>query len=211
MGTSSVATVHGQSGGSARHVGAPGDVDGDGLADLLFGGSGYDSGRGYAEVWSGATSGLSSAATATLYGTAANDAFGYTVGGAGDVNSDGVKDFFVSAPTASASVGEVQIFLGVVAPPDTGDTGVVDTGDTGTVDTGLVDTGVVDTGDTGVVDTGGFFEPLLAMLDRAVEEGFLWSEHRRMLLVAGCPEEVLPAIRAYAPPEQRFWLKPDES
>jgi uncharacterized protein (TIGR00730 family) len=36
----------------------------------------------------------------------------------------------------------------------------------------------------GVLDPTGYFEPLIAFLDRAVEEGFLATGHREMLVVA---------------------------
>jgi uncharacterized protein (TIGR00730 family) len=36
----------------------------------------------------------------------------------------------------------------------------------------------------GVLDPTGYFEPLLAFLDRAVDEGFLATGHRELLVVA---------------------------
>src|SRR5207302_4926260 len=43
----------------------------------------------------------------------------------------------------------------------------------------------------GLLNTAGFFDPLLAWVDRCVAEGFLRPEHRALLRVAGDPEELL--------------------
>lgn len=130
--TTSAATVNGVAGALASHLGSPGDIDGDGKADVLFGGSSYDNGRGTAEVWSGARGGLASSATLNLYGTAASDGFGSVVGGAGDLNGDGLLDYFVTAPFGASGYGEVQIFTGDPLSLDTGDTATDTAVDTAT-------------------------------------------------------------------------------
>ncbi len=161
LATTPMSTVVGLSGALAKTIAGPGDVDGDGYADVLYGGSSWSSGAGYVEVELGSAAGLT-AATFTVSG-AAGDALGTSVAAAGDVNGDGAPDFAIGAPTSDSGYGSVQVFYGDVGEPDTGtvdtgtgDTGTVDTGtvDTGTVDTGPVDTGPVDTGDTGPVDAG---------------------------------------------------------
>jgi uncharacterized protein (TIGR00730 family) len=43
----------------------------------------------------------------------------------------------------------------------------------------------------GVLNVNGFFDPLLAWLDRAVEDGFVKPAHRRLLVVTRSPEELL--------------------
>jgi uncharacterized protein (TIGR00730 family) len=50
-----------------------------------------------------------------------------------------------------------------------------------------------------LVNTRGYFDPLLAQLDRAVEERFMGELHRQMWQVVATPEEVPAAIEA-APP-----------
>jgi hypothetical protein len=62
----------------------------------------------------------------------------------------------------------------------------------------------------GVVNTGGYFDPLVAFLDHAVEEGFWRAENRRMLLVADTPAKLLDAFAEYRPPEITRWLKAGE-
>jgi uncharacterized protein (TIGR00730 family) len=54
----------------------------------------------------------------------------------------------------------------------------------------------------GLLNVAGYFDPLLAWIDRAVGEGFLRDEHRRTLLVARQPEELLEMLLAYRPAAQ---------
>src|SRR5713226_8253785 len=46
----------------------------------------------------------------------------------------------------------------------------------------------------GLLNVGGFFEPLLAWLDHAGREGFVKPKHRRLLVEAKTPEELLDRI-----------------
>src|SRR6187549_2842121 len=52
----------------------------------------------------------------------------------------------------------------------------------------------------GLLEVGGYFTPLLAFLDGAVDARFLAPGHRAMLLVANDPTALLAAFRAYQPP-----------
>ncbi len=61
-----------------------------------------------------------------------------------------------------------------------------------------------------VLDVDGFYAPLLAFLDHAVEHGFLRPEHRRMVLVEQDPERVLDRLAGYSPPLVEKWLAPGE-
>ncbi|HKB15294.1 MAG TPA: hypothetical protein VKF62_04480, partial [Planctomycetota bacterium] len=76
----------------------PGDVDGDGAADLLVGDSGASPGgvsaAGEARLYSGLTGTLLFA----VAGTASGDLLGTAVAGAEDLDGDGVPDFVVGAP-----------------------------------------------------------------------------------------------------------------
>jgi uncharacterized protein (TIGR00730 family) len=63
----------------------------------------------------------------------------------------------------------------------------------------------------GVVNLAGYFDPLIEFLDRAVEEGFMRAESRRMLLVAGDPAALLDAFEGYEAPVVRRWLEADEA
>jgi uncharacterized protein (TIGR00730 family) len=61
----------------------------------------------------------------------------------------------------------------------------------------------------GVLNVAGFFDPLRQWLDRAVAEGFLKPAHRRLLLEATSPEELLDLLRRHRPPEREAkWIAP---
>ena len=47
-----------------------------------------------------------------------------------------------------------------------------------------------------LVNTAGFFNPLLALLDRAVEEGFLRLQHRNLLVVSDSIHTVIEEMEA---------------
>jgi hypothetical protein len=113
-------------------VAGPGDVDGDGLADVLVASpdadaTGIDSGvvRAY------------SVANGALLREWSNDqtiltAFGWAVRGAGDVNADGVPDIAIGAPhdgTGGVDAGRVWVFSGACTTPAT--IGFADTGSGG--------------------------------------------------------------------------------
>ncbi|HSV73407.1 MAG TPA: TIGR00730 family Rossman fold protein [Chthonomonadales bacterium] len=48
-----------------------------------------------------------------------------------------------------------------------------------------------------LLDAAGYFEPLAAMLDRAVEEGFLSPEHRALIMCANTPEALLGCLQTH--------------
>jgi len=56
----------------------------------------------------------------------------------------------------------------------------------------------------GVLDVSGYWEPLLAMGDRMVAEGFLPEHLRTSLLVAREPGALLSAMSRYEPPASRW-------
>jgi uncharacterized protein (TIGR00730 family) len=57
-----------------------------------------------------------------------------------------------------------------------------------------------------LLDVAGYFDPLAAFLDHAVEEGFVRREHRAMLLCEPSPEAVLSALARYEPPVADKWI-----
>jgi uncharacterized protein (TIGR00730 family) len=63
----------------------------------------------------------------------------------------------------------------------------------------------------GMLNVEGFFDPLLAWIDRTVQEGFLRPEHRRLLVDAGDPDQLLDQLRDYRPPESRpKWIEKED-
>lgn len=86
-------------------VASAGDVNNDGVPDLIIGADLDDIGgmnRGSARV----VSGLNGATLYTFTGDAAGDFFGHSVAGAGDVNGDGFDDLLVGAWVADPNGGE---------------------------------------------------------------------------------------------------------
>jgi uncharacterized protein (TIGR00730 family) len=64
----------------------------------------------------------------------------------------------------------------------------------------------------GLLNVNEYYDPLLAMLDRAVEDGFLFAEHRRSLLCASDPDELLDSMSRYRHPAAavRRWMRQAE-
>jgi len=83
-------------------VGTAGDVDGDGYDDVIVGAPWYDDGElgdaGRAYVFLGSEGGLSAEPDWTAEGDQAGARFGFSVGTAGDVDSDGYDDVIIGAP-----------------------------------------------------------------------------------------------------------------
>lgn len=90
-----------------RAVAAPGDVNGDGLADVLVGSPMFDAGAktdaGAAFLVLGPLSGVQTTSTwdGKYAGVAAGDRAGQAVSAAGDFNGDGSRDVAVGAPRTS--------------------------------------------------------------------------------------------------------------
>ena len=63
----------------------------------------------------------------------------------------------------------------------------------------------------GLLNVRGYYDSLLTMLDRAVEEKFLFPEHRRLLLCYPDPEALLEAMQAFQPSLEavRRWMRQD--
>lgn len=99
-------------------VAEAGDVNGDGYADVIIGGPGNTNGEaneGRAWVYLGSTSGLQAALNTTLEPNIANEAFGTSVAGGGDVDGDGYSDVIIGSPNAAptaANEGTVRAYRG---------------------------------------------------------------------------------------------------
>jgi uncharacterized protein (TIGR00730 family) len=61
----------------------------------------------------------------------------------------------------------------------------------------------------GLLNVAGYYDPLLAMLDRAEETGFIFPEHRRALLCSSSPEELFTLMSSYEHPLDavRRWMR----
>jgi len=58
----------------------------------------------------------------------------------------------------------------------------------------------------GILNTNGFYDQILAAVDRMVSEGFLKDLNRDMLLVSEYIEELVERMKNYAPPKVRKWI-----
>ena len=61
-----------------------------------------------------------------------------------------------------------------------------------------------------VLNAGGFYDPLIAMFDRATEEQFIRAEHRGLVLIDEAIETLYQQMRAYVPPALPKWLEKEE-
>ena len=99
-------------------VASAGDVNGDGLGDIIVGAYMYDNGQadeGRAYVYLGAASALSMTASWTAESNQANAEYGLSVASAGDVNGDGFGDVIVGADyydNGQADEGRAYVYLG---------------------------------------------------------------------------------------------------
>jgi len=127
--------INGQeaSGFSGWSVASAGDVNGDGLADLIVAAhksdpsSRSDAGRSYVVFGKTSTSAINLSAIApssgspiggfVINGQGASDESGYSVASAGDVNGDGFADLIIGAPksnpAAGADAGRTYVVFGV--------------------------------------------------------------------------------------------------
>jgi hypothetical protein len=92
-------------------VSGAGDVNNDGYADLIVGARSSDGTAGRAYVYSGQSGGL----LYTFAGEGAENWFGYSVSGAGDVNGDGYAELVVGAfgnDAGGSNAGRVYVYSG---------------------------------------------------------------------------------------------------
>ncbi len=58
----------------------------------------------------------------------------------------------------------------------------------------------------GLLNAGRYYDPLLAVFDHMVQQGFLSEEHRAMVLVETGPEALLEVLAGYVPPRVVKWV-----
>ena len=115
-------TLNGVAGSySGRSVSGAGDINGDGVADLIIGAYGANSQAGASYVVFGKPgigstgslplSSLNGANGFVLPGVASSES-GYSVSGAGDVNVDGVADLIIGAPYTNSQAGANYVVFG---------------------------------------------------------------------------------------------------
>ena len=63
----------------------------------------------------------------------------------------------------------------------------------------------------GILNVNDYYHHFLAMLDHAVQEQLLKSEHREMLLEASTPEAMIETLRNYVPRYVKKWITRNET
>lgn len=53
----------------------------------------------------------------------------------------------------------------------------------------------------GLLNIRGYFDPFLSLVDHAIEESFVYPEHRKLFCVATDPGVLLPMLEDYTPPQ----------
>lgn len=63
----------------------------------------------------------------------------------------------------------------------------------------------------GILNVRGYYDPLLSAIEHARVEGFMYAEHRSLLVSAGQPGELLDKLETYRPPDGlEKWLTREE-
>ena len=64
----------------------------------------------------------------------------------------------------------------------------------------------------GILNVEGYYDPLIALMDHAVTEGFVRPEHRDLVRISDDPEGLVSLLASYDPPPVApRWLEPDET
>ena len=63
----------------------------------------------------------------------------------------------------------------------------------------------------GLLDVEGFYGPMTAFLDRAVEEGFIRREHRGIVVTDADPVRLMEKLEQASLPDLPKWIGPDET
>ncbi len=106
---------------SGTSVSSAGDVNGDGIDDLIIGANFANSNAGESYVVFGQDSGFNASFNLAdldgsngfvINGTSSGDFSGTSVSGAGDVNGDGIDDLIIGANFANSNAGESYVVFG---------------------------------------------------------------------------------------------------
>ena len=63
----------------------------------------------------------------------------------------------------------------------------------------------------GILNVAGYYDPLVALLDHAVAEGFVSAANRGLLSVDDDPLRLLDRMAAHLPPPAPSWITPEEA
>jgi uncharacterized protein (TIGR00730 family) len=64
----------------------------------------------------------------------------------------------------------------------------------------------------GLLNVAGYYDPLLAMIERAVEEGFILPRYRNLFVASSGVDELFDLMRKFQPPEGVVkWIEMSET
>jgi uncharacterized protein (TIGR00730 family) len=63
----------------------------------------------------------------------------------------------------------------------------------------------------GVLNVAGYYDPLVALLEHAAAEGFLWSGGGELIAIEDDPLRLIDRLARYEPPPTPEWITPDEA
>lgn len=63
----------------------------------------------------------------------------------------------------------------------------------------------------GLLNTAGYYDPLLAQLDAATDEGFVSASNRTILVSEREPDAILDRLERHTPPPVARWIRADET
>lgn len=58
----------------------------------------------------------------------------------------------------------------------------------------------------GILNTNGYFDALLAFIERSIEDSFIKAEHRALFVVATDPDELLARLKTHKMPAAPKWI-----
>ncbi len=59
----------------------------------------------------------------------------------------------------------------------------------------------------GLLNVAGYFDPLVAMIDRAIDDGFCKGQHRSLFVVDDEPARLLERLRTHEAPQVPKWIR----
>jgi len=61
----------------------------------------------------------------------------------------------------------------------------------------------------GLLNTAGYFDPLVRMIDHAIQEGFVKESHRGLIVVEERPDALLSTLQTHEMPAVKRWMGPE--
>ncbi|WP_231962929.1 LOG family protein [Symmachiella macrocystis] len=63
----------------------------------------------------------------------------------------------------------------------------------------------------GILNTSGYFDGLIGLVEHAIAESFMRPDHRKLLVVANSPTELLERLQEHELPTTRKWFRAEDS